>query len=145
MTRLPSDVTDAELRVLQALWQHGTPATMRQLTELLHPERRDEPSTALKSETASILKLLERLEAKGYVRRNRRERVQVFEAAVDREGLLGRWLDVVAGTLYDGALAPLLTNLISSKRLTVHERASLRALLDELATPTKKPRNERRQ
>jgi predicted transcriptional regulator len=142
MTHSPSDVTDAELRVLQALWQHAAPATLRQLTETLYPDRRAGPSSARKSETASVLKLLERLEAKGYVRRDRRPAVQRFEAAVDRDGLTGRWLDVVAQTLYDGALAPLLTNLIGSQRLTAQDRASLRALLDEMAKSSGKRKRE---
>jgi BlaI family transcriptional regulator, penicillinase repressor len=79
------------------------------------------------------LKLLERLESKGYVRRDRGQPAQVFEATVDREGLLGRWLDAVAETLYGGSLTPLLANLISSQKLTREDRASLRALLGELA------------
>src|SRR5436309_1856192 len=36
MARTPKDVTDAELRVLQALWELG-PSTIRQLTDRLHP------------------------------------------------------------------------------------------------------------
>jgi BlaI family transcriptional regulator, penicillinase repressor len=133
MNRIPKDVTDAELEVLQALWGQGRPTTVRQLVELLYPDRGMQASSALKAEYASVLKLLERLEAKEYVRRNRDQPVQVFEASVDREGLLGRWLDAVAETLYGGSLTPLLANLISSQRLTSEDRASLRALLGELA------------
>jgi BlaI family penicillinase repressor len=133
MTNIPKDVTEAELAVLQAMWQQGRPTTVRRLIELLYPDRRSETASALKVEYASVLKLLERLQAKGYVRRDRDQPVQVFEARVDREGLLGRWLDTVAQTLYGGSLTPLLANLISSQRLSREDRASLRTLLDELA------------
>ena len=36
MARTPQDVTDAELAVLQALWDGG-PATIRRLTDVLYP------------------------------------------------------------------------------------------------------------
>jgi predicted transcriptional regulator len=133
MPRTPKDVPAAELAVLQALWDHRRPVTVRQLTEVLYAAPADAAQgQRLKSEYASVLKLLERLEARGYVRRDRSQPVQVFEAAIDREDLVGHWLDTLAETLYGGSLSPLLTHLVSSGRLTVEERQSLRTMLDEL-------------
>src|SRR5262249_10192887 len=57
MARTPPDVTDAELAVLQVLWDRG-PATIRELTPLLYPDVTD-------ASYATVQKLLERLEAKG--------------------------------------------------------------------------------
>ncbi len=37
MARTPQDVTDAELTILQYLWDQGE-ATTRQLTDVIHPE-----------------------------------------------------------------------------------------------------------
>ena len=64
MARNPQDVTETELAVLQVLWDEG-PATIRRLTDVLYPSG----GTAL---YATVQKLLERLEAKGCVRRERR-------------------------------------------------------------------------
>ena len=55
-----ADVTDAELAVLRHLWDHGT-ATRRQITDALYPDGGPAHYT-------TVQKLLERLEAKGYVR-----------------------------------------------------------------------------
>ena len=63
MARTPQDVTDAELAVLQVLWEQG-PATIRQLTDRLYPEGKT-------SHYATVQKLLERLQAKGCVSRDR--------------------------------------------------------------------------
>jgi predicted transcriptional regulator len=142
MPRTPKDVPAAELAVLQALWDHGLPVTVRQLTEVLYAGA--DPAHPLKSEYASVLKLLERLEARGYVRRDRSGPVQVFEATIDREGLAGHWLDTLAETLYGGSLSPLLTHLVSSGRLTAEERQSLRTLLDELVKKSGSKSDRRR-
>ena len=133
MARTPQDVTDAELAILHELWNAG-PATIRQLTETLYPDG----STA---HYATVQKLLERLEAKQCVRRDDRSRVHTFAAAIDRDELIGRRLRDMAEKLCGGSLTPLLTNLVRVKRLSARERDELRALIDELAPPS---RGERR-
>lgn len=124
MARIPQDVTDAELAVLQALWDRGS-TTIRELTEALYPRG----STA---HYATVQKLLERLETKRCVRRDRKEWPHVFTATVDRGHLIGRRLKAVAEKLCEGSLTPLLTHLVRGDQLSAEERRSLRGLLDEL-------------
>ena len=88
MKRNQADVTDAELALLQALWDQG-PATIRQLVERVYGQ--DGTSVY-----ATVQKLLDRLEAKGCVRRDRSGPVHVFEAAIGRDELIGRRLRAVA-------------------------------------------------
>jgi BlaI family penicillinase repressor len=124
MNRIQADVTDAELALLQALWDHG-PATIRQLVERVYAQEGT-------SVYATVQKLLERLESKGCVRRDRRELVHRFEAAINRDALIGRRLRAVADALCGGSLAPLLTQLVEGGELTVRERKELRSLIDRL-------------
>jgi predicted transcriptional regulator len=49
-----------------------------------------------------------------------------------REDLAGKRLQEAADELYEGDLAPLLTNLVRSQKLTPEDRENLRKLLDEL-------------
>lgn len=135
MARNPQDVTDAELAVLQALWDDG-PATIRTLTDLLYPGG----STA---HYATVQKLLERLEAKRCVRRERKAAAHVFVASIDREDLIGRRLEDVADKLCGGSLTPLLTHLVRAKRLSQRERNELRSLIEELDRQNRS-RGERR-
>src|SRR3954447_10042765 len=107
MARPAQDVTDAELTVLQALWDGG-PATIRQLAEGIYGE-------GGASRFATVQKLLERLEAKGCVGRDRGGEVQVFAAAVGRDDLIGRRLRDVAAKLCGGSLTPLLSHLIEAE------------------------------
>ncbi len=124
MDHLPQDVTDAELTVLQFLWDCG-PATIRQLTDALYP-------TGTDAQYATVQKLLERLEAKGHVHRDRSSHAHRFTALTDRDTLVGHRLRAVAEQLTGGLMAPLLSHLVRAEALTPKERQELRQLIDEL-------------
>ncbi len=121
---LYKDVPDAELAVLQVLWDRG-PCTIRQLTDALYPDGSD-------VYYATVQKLLERLEEKRHVRRDRSGHAHRFEAVTDRDTLIGQRLRSVAEKLTGGLLAPLLTHLVRAEALSRQEREELRALIDEL-------------
>src|SRR5437660_7459163 len=104
MARTPQDVTDAELAVLHALWEDG-PATIRQLTDALYPG-------GGVAQYATVQKLLERLESKGCVRRDRSAAVHVFTPLLGRDELVGRRVRAVAEPLCGGSLTSLLTPLV---------------------------------
>ncbi len=135
MARTPQDVTRTELSILQSLWDEG-PLTIRLLTDKLYPGGGT-------SQYATVQKLLERLEAKGYVCRDRAGSAHTFSATVGRETLIGRQLQEVAEKLCGGSLTPLLTHLVRTKSLSDRERKELRALIDEL-DPRNKNKDESR-
>jgi predicted transcriptional regulator len=118
------DLPDAELAVLSILWDRG-PATIRQLAEELYPAGNE-------AHYATVQKLLDRLEAKGCVSRDRSSWAHVFTASVERDEIIGRKLQAVAEKLCGGSLSPLVTNLVRSKRLTPKERREIRKLMEEL-------------
>jgi predicted transcriptional regulator len=125
MSRTPRDVTDAELAILQVLWEEG-PATIRRLTELLYPQ-------GGAAAYATVQKLLERLEfKKRFVRRNRQAAAHTFEAVIGRDELIGRRLEDLADKLCGGSLTPILTHLVRTRRLSSRERQELRDLIEEL-------------
>ncbi len=122
MTKHTHDVTDAEFAVLSHLWDHG-PSTTRQMAEALYP--------AKKGAAPTVLKLLERLEAKDCVRRDDTGRLLLFSASVGREDLIERRLSAVADDLCDGSRTPLLMHLVDPERLTPEEIEMLRQLVNE--------------
>jgi predicted transcriptional regulator len=125
MARTPHDVTDAELAVMQVLWDRG-PCTRRQLSDILYPDRSAEQYT-------TVQKLLHRLELKGFVEKDPTEAALTFRAAVSREEFIGRTLMVVADKLCGGSLTPLLMNLVRAKPLTKDELRELQDLIGELS------------
>jgi predicted transcriptional regulator len=124
MPRPSQDVTDAELGILQVLWDRGS-ATVRELTEQLY-------STYAASQHATVQKLLERLEAKECVTRDRDAWPHLFMAAIDRTELIDRRLQQTADKLCEGSMQPLLTHLVKAGNLSADQRESLRSLLDNL-------------
>jgi|SRR6516165_11773076 predicted transcriptional regulator len=123
MGRTPRDVTEKELEVLRILWEHG-PLPIGRITAVLYSDRRS-------SYYATVQKLLERLEGKGYVKRDRSQNIHVFSAAVGRDDIVGRRLRAVAEQLCDGSWTPLLTHLVQASKLSDADRAALRRLIAE--------------
>jgi predicted transcriptional regulator len=115
-------LTDAEFAVLEPLWSAG-PQTIRQLTAALYPQQSV-------SDYATVQKLLERLEAKRCVRRDRSRQAHVFHALVRRENLIDDELQKIADRLCDGSLVPVLNQLVRRTRLTKKDREQLRKLLE---------------
>jgi predicted transcriptional regulator len=123
MARPARDITESEVAVLRLLWERGA-STIRQVTEVLYPG-------GGAAQYATVQKLLDRMEAKGYVRRDRTLYVHQFTAVLDRDELIGRRLRSLAEMLCDGSLTPLLTHLARAKDLTEEDRLALRAIMDE--------------
>lgn len=115
--------TDAELAILKLLWEGGEPLAAREIRERLYPR-----GTA--SDHATVQKLLQRLEQKKLVARDRRSFAHSFRATVTREELAGDQLEALAEKLTDGSMVPLILHAVSTKKLTAEERNEIRRLLD---------------
>jgi BlaI family transcriptional regulator, penicillinase repressor len=136
MARTPQDVTDTELAILQILWDQG-PSTRRQITDVLYP--RGGPA-----QYATVQKLLERLEAKGFVTaKNRGQGVLTFTVSVDRDELISRKLQEMAEKLCGGSMTPLLMNLVRAQPLTDRQLDELRSFVEDLRRKAKR-KGERR-
>src|SRR5271165_3493946 len=120
-------ITDAELSILQILWERGE-ATTREISTAIYEEVTD-------PKLASAQKLLERLKAKGCVERDRSERAHRFRPLVTQEEFLRSRLQALADRLCDGELVPMVTTLVRSKRLSRTEREQLRKLIGDLWPP----------
>jgi BlaI family transcriptional regulator, penicillinase repressor len=124
MGRAPREITDTELSLLGELWQRPS-ASVPELTEALYGNT--QPALL-----ATVRKLLDRLEAKGCVARDRTKWPHHYSAIVKREELAGNRLQAAADELFDGDLAPLLTHLVRSQKLSAKDREELRKLFDEM-------------
>lgn len=118
-------VTEGELSILEVIWEQEAP-TSRDIAAAIYDRVTD-------SKMASVQKLLERLESKGCVGRDRRERAHRFRALVSREDFLRHRLQGLADRLCGGAIVPLVTTLLRSKKgLSKKHGEELRRLIDEL-------------
>jgi predicted transcriptional regulator len=127
-----TDVTNAELAVLQTLWENGA-CTIRQIADILYPGGKA-------AQYGTVQKLLERLEEKDCVTRDRTPWPHVFSAAIDRDTLIGWRLRDTAEKLCGGSLTPLLLHLLEAEQFADEERLELRSLVEQLRK--QKPKGE---
>jgi BlaI family transcriptional regulator, penicillinase repressor len=115
------EVTDAELAVMDVLWDQGE-STVREIADALYRKS----ST---TEIGTVHSLLRRLDRKKFVRCSRRTHPHRFSAKVTREDLAGREVKAIAEKLSEGSMAPLIMHLLDSGDLTREDAAEIRTLL----------------
>lgn len=120
-------LANAELALMELLWDQG-PLSAREIRERLY-------AGAVKAQHGTVQRLLQRLEDKGFVARDRRLAVHVFAPAVSREEYTGSQLASLAARLTAGSLAPLVTHLVEHQQMSPDELRRLRSTLDTLLGP----------
>jgi predicted transcriptional regulator len=116
-------IPDAELDVLKLLWSEH-PLTARQITVEVYGE-------ATPSNIGTVQKLLQRLEVRSCVERDRTEHVHRFSPGVSQTDVAASQLELLAEKVADGSLAPFVTHLVKARRLSRKEKAEIRRLLEE--------------
>ncbi len=119
MTQELPTLGELEIRVLQLVWQQQ-PCTERQISDMVQKERAVRRTT--------VLKTMQRLEAKGLLARSEGEGPIRYRAAVAQERLLptlvGRFVEHVLG----GSAEPLVAYFGNSRKLSAKDLETLRAI-----------------
>ena len=125
MGRAAREITETELSLLNEHWQRPS-ATVQELTASLYG------NTEAAFWRLCGKALLDRLDAEGCVGRDKTKWPHHYFAVLKRDELAGKRLQAAADELYEGDLAPLLTHLVRSEKLTPEDRENLRKMLDEM-------------
>ena len=118
------DLGAAELEVLRVLWDEGS-GTVREVLTRLHDHGRKVAYT-------NVLTFLTRLEQKGFVTSNKYALAYVYRAKVTRERVSKSHLYKLVNQLYDGAVGPLVLQLVRMEQLSADEISELQQLIDRL-------------
>lgn len=116
-------LANAELGVMDLLWRDGM-LTARQIREELYPD-------ASRAQHGTVQKLLQRLEDKGFVNRDRELAVHLFSPSITRHTYAGQQLESLADTLTAGSFAPLITHLVETRKISSDEISRIRSILDQ--------------
>ncbi|HJU09064.1 MAG TPA: BlaI/MecI/CopY family transcriptional regulator [Rhodanobacteraceae bacterium] len=114
--------TEAELEILQVLWERGA-CTVRDVHEVLH--RRDGTGYT------TALKLLQIMHAKGLVMRDDSQRAHVYRAALAKEKVQRSLLSDLAERLFDNSTSRLALEALGNARLSRRDLERLRELLQK--------------
>ena len=115
--------TDAELEILQVLWEHGA-CTVRDVHEVLHRLGGTGYTTALK--------MLQIMHDKGLVERDERQRAHVYSAAVSKERTQRKFLSDMLQRVFDGSPSRLVLQALGDHKASREELREIRALLNRL-------------
>lgn len=119
----PSRPTEAELEILQVLWDHGS-CTVRDVHEVLHKRGGTGYTTALK--------MLQVMHDKGLVQRDDRQRAHVYRAAVSKERTQKKFLSDILQRVFEGSPSRLVLQVLGDHKASREELREIRALLNRL-------------
>jgi predicted transcriptional regulator len=115
--------TDAELSILQVLWEHG-PSSVRQVHDVLSRDRSFAYTTTLK--------FLQIMTDKGLVLREDQGRHHLYRARQPRKNTQRRLLRELIDRAFGGSISGLVVQALSAKRATPAELREIRRLLSSL-------------
>ncbi len=118
----PQRPTDAELEILQVLWQRGT-STVRQVYDVLS-EKRDLAYT-------TVLKMLQIMHEKGLVLRDETDRSHSYSAARPQAEVQKALVTDLVERAFGGSAEQLLMSAMGAGATGADELSKIRALLDE--------------
>lgn len=115
-------VSSTELQLLDELWKES-PRTIRELCDSIYGDT----STSF---YATVQSLLDRLEKKGWVLRDRSSFKHTFSPIKQRSEFIGQQIQGVADSVCGGSVAALLGHLAEGDSLSTTERKQLRKLIE---------------
>ncbi|MGA2797846.1 MAG: BlaI/MecI/CopY family transcriptional regulator [Thermoguttaceae bacterium] len=129
MAKAIASLGEFEIQVLRLVWQHQ-PCTERQISDLVKQERSVARTT--------VLKTLQRLEAKGLLARAPGEPPIRFRAAIDEKRVVPALINKFVEGMLGGSPGPLVAYLAESGKLSEKDLKALRAIAQKIAQPRDK-------
>lgn len=132
MSKRPA-LAKSELEIARIVWDLGE-ATVRQVADALPAEREIDFWT--------VQTYLRRLAAKGYLRKRREGRNNLYSPSVRPRTVVHEVVDDLINRLFDGQALSLFQHLISERGLSEQEVEQLQKSLDDMKVRKKGRRNE---
>ena len=121
----PSEtLTEAELRIMNVLWERG-PGTVQQILDALL----DRPSLAYNS----VLTTIRVLEKKGYVRHSKDGRAHVYAAVIQQQEASQSEIRHLVSRFFRNSHEELVLNLLQDRGIAADELNRLRLMLERSA------------
>ena len=114
--------TEAELNILNVLWQNG-PSTVREVFEILQPGQASGYTT--------VLKTMQIMFEKGLVKRNDKSKAHIYTAANPQSATQSHLVNDLLVRAFDGSKSQLIMRALD-KTTSAEDIAELRNLLDKL-------------
>ena len=121
MKRTPPKPTASELEILHILWTRG-PSTVREVLESLNAKKN--------LGYTGVLKLLQIMTAKGFVRRDESNRAHIYEARRPADQTKRQFASDMLQRVFEGSASQLMMHALAGHRASSEEIEELRRILD---------------
>lgn len=111
-----------ELQIMNVVWEKGE-ATVHDVKDVLGRGRKPAYST--------ILTMMRKLEAKGYLEHEVQERTYIYRPAISKKAVRHGMLGDVLDRLFEGSPSLLLNSLVEQDRISQKELRKIRKLIRE--------------
>jgi predicted transcriptional regulator len=118
-------LTDAELKLMEVLWQKGT-ATVSDVVESLSKGARTNPPAY-----STVLTMLRILENKGHLKHTKEGRAFVYRPVIARERAQETAIAHLLRRFFGNSPEQLVLNLLERKKLTAEKLQQLRKQIEE--------------
>jgi BlaI family transcriptional regulator, penicillinase repressor len=115
--------TEAELEILQVIWENG-PSTVRQINDLLNTKRPVGYTTTLK--------LLQIMAQKNIVSVDKNQRTHIYDAHLKQEETQKRLVDQFLETAFSGSAKTLVMQVLGNKKPNKRELDEIKELISKL-------------
>ncbi len=129
MSEQEGTLTTAQFEILRLLWNSDAGLTVAEIWAAVCGGRDVSRTT--------VLNLVDRLEKRKWLRREKVDGVFRYKAQVDRATTESQLAAEFVGEFFDGSPSSFVISLLGSKRISQAEVKRLRAMLDELASSPK--------
>ncbi|MDQ4141034.1 MAG: BlaI/MecI/CopY family transcriptional regulator [Bacteroidota bacterium] len=119
----PIKPTEAELEILQILWEHG-PSTVRFVNEKQNETKEVGYTTTLK--------IMQIMAEKNFIAADKSSRSHVYQALLPEEDTQRQLLDKFLDTAFRGSASKLVLQALGNHRTSEDELNQIRNLLDKL-------------
>ena len=115
--------TEAELEILQILWQKG-PCSVRDVNDLLNETREVGYTTTLK--------IMQIMLEKGLVERNAEKRTHIYSAVPEEQDVQSQLLTRFVDATYRGSASRLVMQLLGNHKASQQELDEIKKLIEQL-------------
>ncbi len=115
--------TEAELEILQVLWEYG-PSTVRFVNDLLSKQKQVGYTTTLK--------IMQIMADKQLLNRNTTGKTHIYKVAISQQKTQQQLIDKLMASAFGGSAMKLVMQALGNKKSTAAELNEIRAFLDQL-------------
>lgn len=130
MGKKKTPLPKSELEIARIVWKLGE-ATVRQVADEMPRD----------VDFWTVQTYLRRLDEKGYLKKRKEGRTNIYSAAVKPGSVVSEALDDLLERLFDGEALPLFQHLITDRGLSSDEIDELQSTLDELKSKKRRKKS----